>query len=235
MKKTAILSVILAASLALAGCAKKPQESGNSTTVPEAAPEVTESAAEATTAATTAESVSPAGAAAEITAAPETNATTEEILSPDESSEETSEILNREEFQTAELIGLTIGDIEDMFNTELAPSETGYLGSHTFDCLGAELTFRPLAETLADNYRDSVVTGIFISEPVPILDGITGQMSYDQLSEFIADPDAFAPEPNMIDGTTSTMFSYHGYRFMVMWTDYTDSSSPCYSITVLAE
>ena len=231
MKKTAILSVILASSLALAGCAKKPQESESSTTVPEAVPEVTESAAEATTAATTAESVS----SAESTAAPETNATTEEILSPDESSEETSEILNREEFQTAELIGLTIGDIEDMFNTELAPSETGYLGSHTFDCLGAELTFRPLAETLADNYKDSVVTGIFISEPVPILDGITGQMSYDQLSEFIANPDAFAPEPNMIDGTTSTMFSYHGYRFMVMWTDYTDSSSPCYSITVLAE
>lgn len=76
MKKTAVLSVILAASLALAGCAKKPQESESSTTVPEAAPEVTESAAEATTAATTAESVSPAVAAAESTAAPETNATT---------------------------------------------------------------------------------------------------------------------------------------------------------------
>lgn len=130
---------------------------------------------------------------------------------------------------------MTIGDIESIYSTELAPSDVGYLGSHTFDVIGAELAFKPLAEVIAADYKDTIVTGIFVNTPCPILDGITGEMTYNQLSEFIDDPATYAPEPNAIDGSTSTMFFYKGYKFMVMWADYTDFDSPCYSITVTAD
>lgn len=227
MKKTAILSALIICSIALTGCSGGKNESS--------APETSSTTSESTTASTTPESTTSAPETAEDiiqvgTPEPEVPLRTEEA--PAESAENTAEA---EAPQVAELIGMTIGDVESLFDTELAPNETGYLGSHTFGCVGRELAFTPLAESLADNYKDSVVTGIFTNNPCPLLDGITGQMSYNELSAYIDDPEMYAPEPNAIDGSTSTMFFYKGYKFMVMWADYADNDSPCYSITVTAE
>lgn len=220
MKKAAF-ALILAGAIALTGC------SGGNPSVEESSSTPAES-----TASTPQEETS----APEETTAPETAApTTEPAVPTAESAEPSAEPEQAEKPQVAELIGMTIGDVESLFGTTLAPSEVGYLGSHTFDCVGAQLAFSPLAATLADDYRDSVVTGVFVNMPCEILDGITGEMSYNQLSAFIDDPEACTPEPNAVDGTTSTMFFYKGYKFMVMWADYTDLDSPCYSITVTAD
>ena len=219
--KKATFAIILAGMIALTGC------TGGNSGSEESASSSTESATNSAP-----EETSAPGE----TSAPETAAPTAESAVPTvESAEPTSEPEQSAQPQIAELIGMTIGDIESIYSTELAPSDVGYLGSPTFDVIGAELAFKPLAEVIAADYKVTIVTGIFVNTPCPILDGITGEMTYNQLSEFIDDPAAYAPEPNAIDGSTSTMFFYKGYKFMVMWADYTDFDSPCYSITVTAD
>ncbi|MCI5668728.1 MAG: hypothetical protein MR291_08220 [Oscillospiraceae bacterium] len=222
MKRTAFPALLIACSIALTGCS-----GGNSGS--ESSSAVTTESTSGTTATTTDTTNAP-----ETTTAPETTVPTVEVTVPTaESTEPAAETAQAEVPQVAELIGMTIGDIETMYNTELAPSEFGYSGSHTFDCIGAELAFNPLAVTLAEDYRDSVVTGLFINTACPILDGITGNMSYNELNAIVGDIDP--PETNEMDYSVVTMFMYKGYKFIVSWSDYVDLDTPCYSITVTAE
>ena len=87
--------------------------------------------------------------------------------------------------------------------------------------------------TLAEDYKDSVITGLFINTPCPILDGITGNMSYNELNAIVGD--IYPPETNEMDYTVVTMFMYKGYKFIVSWSDYEDLDTPCYSVTITAE
>ena len=215
--------MLLACSIALTGCS-----GGNSGS--ETGSAVTAESTSGTTATTTADTT----AAPETTTTPQITVPTVEVTVPTaESTEPTAETAQTETPMAVELIGKTIGDIETIFDVELFHTEQGYAGSHTFDSTGKVLGFVPLAQTLEENYKDSVVTGLFIASPYPIIDGMTGNMSYNEMNAIVGGIEP--PEMTEMDETMMLMFLYKGYKFMVMWTDFTDLDSPCYSVTITAE
>ena len=218
MKKTRILAGILAAMLLMTSCSNgnKPEQSEEESTIEQ---ESIEKSTEAST--TKATEPTEAQTEPQTTSAPET-------VPP----EPTAEPVPEETPQVAELIGRTIGDVAELYDTELAENESGFMGCHTFSSTGAELAFIPMTITVAEDPNESVIAGIFTNAPCPMYNGITGCMSYNQIVEAVGADVAGEPMTNELDESVMLVFELDGYRFLISWYGYENADTPCYSIVV---
>lgn len=219
MKKTKIMAGILASMLLMTACsngAKPEPTQEESTEEQDTAPKSTEAAVTKSAEPTAEEQTDPV-----TSAAPETV-----------QAEPTAEAAPEEKPQVAELIGKTIGDVAEIYGTELAENESGFMGCHTFSSTGADLAFIPMTITVEEDPYDSVIAGIFTNADCPLYNGITGGMSYNQLVEVVGADVAGEPSTNELDESLILMFVLDGYRFMVSWYGYESNDTPCYSIVV---